>query len=315
MATDSGNSSASEMQADASAEGGDEARRAAMMRQELESVDFYLAQGYSDIAGDTLEMLERQFGSHPEIQSRREVLKSSNSNNAKAQSDVFEFGGVEQIMAQNQPAATEVPGEPVRTFDVIPEVKPNVPPTFEVLPEVDPKTAASTSGNSAPAGGGLDAGLAEIFEEFRQAAEEEQPSSHEDYETHYNMGTAYKEMDLLDDAIHEFQTAAGLVNPNDGTSRYLHCCNLLGHCFVRKELPRAAAIWFQKALDAGGQTDDERKALRYELATVYELMGETDRALDLFTEVYGLDVGYREVGEKVRKLEKERSNKKFKKKK
>ena len=121
------------------------------------------------------------------------------------------------------------------------------------------------------------------------------------------MGTAYKEMDLMDDAIHEFQTASGLVRPGDGTSRYLQCCNLLGHCFVRKEMPRAAAIWFQKALDAGGQTDDERKALRYELASAYELMGELDKALDHFTEVYGLDVSYREVGEKIRKLEQQRS--------
>ena len=44
------------------------------MRQELESVDFYIAQGYADIAIDTLEMLERQFGSQPEIQARREKL-------------------------------------------------------------------------------------------------------------------------------------------------------------------------------------------------------------------------------------------------
>src|SRR6185369_14779791 len=45
----------------------DEGRHENIMRQELESVDFYIAQGYSDIAVDTLEMLERQFGQHPEI--------------------------------------------------------------------------------------------------------------------------------------------------------------------------------------------------------------------------------------------------------
>src|SRR6201988_3043202 len=57
--------------ADTPAEGG---RHDNMMRQELESVDFYIAQGYSDIAVDTLEMLERQFGQHPDIQARREKL-------------------------------------------------------------------------------------------------------------------------------------------------------------------------------------------------------------------------------------------------
>src|ERR1043166_8365432 len=48
----------------------DEARHENMMRQELESVDFYIAQGYADIAIDTLEMLERQFGPNAEIQAR-----------------------------------------------------------------------------------------------------------------------------------------------------------------------------------------------------------------------------------------------------
>ena len=48
-----------------------------MMHQELESVDFYLKQGYYDIASDTLELLERQFGSHPEIDARRERLKAN----------------------------------------------------------------------------------------------------------------------------------------------------------------------------------------------------------------------------------------------
>ncbi len=49
----------------------------AMMRQELESVDFYITQGYSDIAFDTLELLERQFGPHPEIDARRKKLEAA----------------------------------------------------------------------------------------------------------------------------------------------------------------------------------------------------------------------------------------------
>ena len=61
----------------------EEERQENMMRQELESVDFYIAQGYADIAVDTLEMLERQFGPHPEIQSRREKLAQQRSAAAK----------------------------------------------------------------------------------------------------------------------------------------------------------------------------------------------------------------------------------------
>jgi hypothetical protein len=122
-------------------------------------------------------------------------------------------------------------------------------------------------------------------------------------------------MDLLDDSIHEFQTAAGMVKPADGTSRYLQCCNMLGHCFVQKEMPRAAALWFQKALDAAkGASEEEQKALRYELASVLEQMGETKRAIDLFTEIYGIDVNYRQVGEKLRSLAGNKNQGKVKKK-
>ena len=253
----------------------DEARHENVMRQELESVDFYIAQGYSDIAVDTLEMLERQFGPHPEIQSRREKLAQRDQPAEEA--SVFEFGGVEEV-------ATPVPAETI-SFDT------------------DSAYAAlvDDGGNNASAAKpGIDAGLAELFEEFRAA--EEGDEVREDYETHYNMGTAYKEMDLMDEAIQEFQTAASLVKPSDGTSRYLQCCNMLGHCFIHKGMPEAAVLWFKKGLQAPGHSEDEYQALRYELASAYEQLGDLKQAREFYTEVYGVDVSYREVAEKLSQL-------------
>lgn len=218
----------------------------AMLRQELESVDFYITQGYADIAADTLDIMERQFGSSPEIEARRVKLKA---------------------------------GPPVEV------------------------SVASTNAASSASTKGIDAGLAEIFEEFREAAEEEPLSTNEDFETHYNMGTAYKEMELDDEAIQEFQMAVNLTKPGDGTSRYLQCCNMLGHCFVHKGMPRAAVLWFKKGLDAPGHADEEYKALRYELGSAYQQMGELGRALEIFTEVYGVDVSYRDIGEKLQELQ------------
>lgn len=265
------------------------ARRQATLMQELESVDFYITQGYDDIANDTLELMERQFGQHPEIATRRQKLKAKLES--ASQSESFDFGDSEELV----------------------EAAP-------VVLEAD-LAFAGNSGNGSNGHGsveikadvkGIDAGLAEIFEEFRQAAEEE-PEAKEDFETHYNMGTAYKEMDLLDEAIMEFQTAASLTVPSDGTSRYLQCCNMLGHCFMRKDLPRAAVLWFKKGLDAPGQGEEECKALRYELGAAYEHMGDLSRASDLFTEVYGMDVAYRGVGERLQELEQKKVQKKRKK--
>src|SRR6185436_9500017 len=137
-------------------------------------------------------------------------------------------------------------------------------------------------------------------EEFRAA--EEENTSQEDFETHYNMGTAYKEMDLMDEAVQEFQTAVNLVKPGDGTSRFLQCCNLLGHCFMQKNMPEAAVMWFKKGLSAAGHTEDEYQALRYELASAYEQLGDLKQAREFYTEVYGVDVSYREVADKLSQL-------------
>ena len=256
------------------------ARLENMMRQELESVDFYIAQGYSDIAVDTLEMLERQFGSHPEIKARREKLE--NRDHQPAAPEVFEFGGVEEL------TATPVT-EPAITFDS--------DSAYASLVGDDGNNIGAAAKPVVP---GIDAGLAELFEEFRAA--EEGDDVREDYETHYNMGTAYKEMDLMDEAVQEFQAAANLVKPSDGTSRFLQCCNMLGHCFIQKSMPEAAVLWFKKGLQAPGHTEDEYQALRYELASAFEQLGDLKQAREFYTEVYGVDVGYREVAEKLSQL-------------
>jgi tetratricopeptide (TPR) repeat protein len=276
-----------EEQAEPSAEVPDRARQENMMRQELESVDFYIAQGYSDIAVDTLEMLERQFGSHPEIDARRAKLAAGNQD-APA---VFEFGGGDEI-STNSAEDTSVSDNVAFSFT-----------SSSPESSVSSPTSASASAASAPAAkGGIDSGLAELFEEFRVA--EEDDLGQEDYETHYNMGTAYKEMDLIDEAIQEFQTSVALVKPGDGTSRFLQCCNMLGHCFLEKGLPEAAIMWFKKGLSAPGHTEDEYQALRYELALAYEQSGDLANAQQLYTEVYGVDVSYREVGDKLSLLKK-----------
>lgn len=277
-------------------------RREALLRQELDSVDFYLAQGYMDIAADTLDMLERQFGAHDAINTRRA-----------------------QLNQPAEPSATEPPTpatiefESAARYDVAEEAASNEATHFEAAQSFDfslgeeqapapqPSTASETSAQSPPAqaGPGLDPGLAAVFDEFRAAAEEEE--TNDDYETHYNLGTAYQEMELLDAAIEEFQLAAAMTSPRDGTPRYLQCCNMLGHCFMRKTMPRVAVMWFRKGLDAPGHTEDEYQALRYDLGAAYEQMGDLDKAIETFSEVYGISVNYRGVAEKLRELQEQKA--------
>ena len=261
------------------------ARVQTMMQQELESVDFYITQGYADIALDTLELLERQFGSHPEIDSRRARLQATQGGSATPESvDVIVGEPEDQTKEAVDPAAQIV-------FDV-------------VEPSVIPDAPSPQSSSPAPVATGIDSGLAEIFEEFRLEAEgDDHAVSTEDYETHYNMATAYKEMDLLDEAIREFQAAAALATPVDGTARYFQCCNMLGHCFVEKSMPQAAVLWFKKGIETPGRSQEEYKALQYELGSAYEQMEDLTQAAAAFTEVYGVDVGYRDIAERLNNLQ------------
>ena len=268
-------------------EEGSAARVQAMMQQELESVDFYITQGYSDIALDTLELLERQFGSHPEIDSRRTKLQRGTQARPATDASVEVIAGAPEDETEEavDPSAQIV-------FDI--EEQPVVPNG----PGPQPPVPAATVGT------GIDSGLAEIFEEFRLEAEgDDHAVSTEDYETHYNMATAYKEMDLLDEAIREFQAAAALASPVDGTARYFQCCNMLGHCFVEKSMPQAAVLWFKKGIETPGRSQEEYKALQYELGSAYEQMEDLTQAATAFTEVYGVDVGYRDIADRLNNLQ------------
>jgi tetratricopeptide (TPR) repeat protein len=260
----------------------DDGRGDNIMRQELESVDFYISQGYNDIALDTLQVLEKQFGTHPDILARREKLNSATQPAAAAH---FEFGAVEEGTDSHEEVITL--DADMNFASLAEEVGAASSPPIPKQPV-------------APAGKGIDAGLAELFEEFRSAEEED--SGNEDFETHYNMGTAYKEMDLIDEAIQEFQISVALVKPADGTSRFLQCCNMLGHCFGQKGMPEAAIMWFKKGLGAPGHSEDEYQALRYELGGAYEELGDVTQARTYYTEVYGVDVNYREVADKLSRL-------------
>ena len=94
--------------------------------------------------------------------------------------------------------------------------------------------------------------LKEVFDDFR-AELGEMGSDDEDLETHYNLGTAFREMGLLEEAISEFQKVAK-ANERGRPFRYaMQCCTLLGLAFMEKGQPGIAAIWYERALETPGR--------------------------------------------------------------
>jgi pilus assembly protein FimV len=157
---------------------------------------------------------------------------------------------------------------------------------------------------AAPPPSGLETGpLKEVFDEFR-AELGEMGAEEEDLETHYNLGTAFREMGLLEEAISEFQKVAKATERGRPFPYVMQCCTLLGLSFMEKGQPGVAAIWYERALRTPDLDPESTLALRYDLGVAQESAGEPDAALKSFSQVYAMNIDYRDVGERIAALQK-----------
>jgi tetratricopeptide (TPR) repeat protein len=134
----------------------------------------------------------------------------------------------------------------------------------------------------------------EVFEEFKKGLEEQVSS--EDTETHYNLGIAYREMGLVDDAISTFQTA------RKDPDYFVQASTMLGTCYMEKGLYSLAAEAFQSVLEKVDPNEETAWSVKYDLADALEKDEKLEEALDYFTAVFGWDSAYREVSERVETL-------------
>jgi tetratricopeptide (TPR) repeat protein len=155
----------------------------------------------------------------------------------------------------------------------------------------------------APASPAENEPLKEVFEEFR-AELGEMGAEDEDLETHYNLGIAFREMGLLEEAISEFQKVAK-ANERGKAFRYaMQCCTLLGLAFMEKGQPSIAAIWYERALRTPGVDAESTLALRYDLGVAQESANDLDAALKSFSQVYAVNIDYRGVADRIAALQK-----------
>jgi Tetratricopeptide repeat len=173
-------------------------------------------------------------------------------------------------------------------------------------PIAPPQPVASAALPAEPAKGsagrppGID--LAEMFGELKQELEADAASSDEDPETHYNLGIAFREMGLLDEAIGELQKACQAVERGHPFPQVMQTYTWLAQCFLDKGVPEAAVRWYEKALSVNGIDQETRTALNYELGSASEAAGDKTRALQHFMQVYGSNIDYRDVAERIKAL-------------
>jgi tetratricopeptide (TPR) repeat protein len=142
--------------------------------------------------------------------------------------------------------------------------------------------------------GDEDRDFAEMLSHFRQKVAENIEA--EDSGSHYDLGLAFKEMGLLDEAIAEFQVALrGGANP-------LATLELLGQCFVEKGQYAVAGRVLDRALRITGSTDSELIGVLYQLGRTEEAMGRSDTARDFYERVLSIDIRFRDASRRAEAL-------------
>ena len=277
------------------------------LRRAIDEIDQYVSMGFVEDARGVLAEVGPRLAAYPALLQRLAELGLE----LEAPSEMDELLGQEP-----EPVAAEEPraDEPLQLGEGFLEFTPSTSlPTapsapaspggdgegFDLASELGGLFGAQSAvaEEPAPASGGTDLGdasLSDIFREFQKGVDKQ--LGKEDYETRYNLGIAYKEMGLVDEAIAEFQLAA------KDERRLLECTSMLGMCFVEKGMPKLAVKWFEKGLAAPGRADDEYKGIRYDLADALEQSGELHQALSAFEEVFGQDASFRDVGERIERL-------------
>lgn len=198
--------------------------------------------------------------------------------------------------------------------DIARDLKNTAGPEASPLPSAEPQDAGDSSEffdlaaelrdelSAAPAqrtsATSHDQSLDEIFEEFKKGVEDHEKK--EDEDTHYNLGVAYREMGLLDDAISEFNMT------NEGEPKFIQSRYMLGLCYMEKGDYETAITEIQNALGYSysfGEASEDRIGMHYDLALAFQGVGNNPSALEEFQKVFAIDSSYRDVATKIQELQ------------
>jgi tetratricopeptide (TPR) repeat protein len=143
--------------------------------------------------------------------------------------------------------------------------------------------------------GNEEADFADMLKKFKQGVAENVEA--EDYQSHYDLGVAYKEMGLIDEAIAEFQKALR------GTENRVRTYEAIGQCFIEKGQNQMAATILNRALSEKGMSDEQLVGVLYLLGRANEALGKTEEAMQFYQRVFIVDIGFHDVADRLNALE------------
>lgn len=118
----------------------------------------------------------------------------------------------------------------------------------------------------------------------------------DDLKSHYDLGMAYLEMGLYTDAIKDFQISSRCAELQ------LSSMEMIGYCFLKHNQPRLAVKQLTRALEIAKSSGAESLGIHYNLGLAHEMLGELAQAREHFEEVYIVDMSFRDIADKMKKL-------------
>jgi tetratricopeptide (TPR) repeat protein len=283
---------------------------AAPSAEELRELDFYIEQELFDEAREKLDALTSAFPGNTAVEERRTRFNAASAPPVQPVEDSF----TPQVLSRDEIESELLSALPDDDDDFFAPPPPPPPPRaifppplppiheenlfadeddfFDLAAELESELEEESEEVSLSE---EEQSLEEIFKEFKKGVEQQLDS--EDYDTHYNLGIAYKEMGLTDEAIGEFQLAS------KDPKRAVECASMLGLCFLEKGMPQLAIKWYRKGLEMPEILPEEHVGLLYDLGSAYVEVGDTDNAQKAFVEVYGLNTNYRDIVTRIKQVE------------
>ena len=249
---------------------------------ELAQLDLFIDQELFDDALRILDGLEADYPGDDGLAERRRHLDELGASPAKA---VPTFGAE---VPKPEPVKPPAPVEEL-FGDAAEEQYIDLAKELELELAEDEAMVEEATGR-----GKGEAMLEEVFREFQRGVAEQ--LSEDDSDTHFNLGIAYKEMGLLEEAMGEFRVAS------HDPAFFVEACTMIGVCCHDLGRHDEAAEWYQKALVAPDLSIEARTALRYELASALENTGEIEQAVGLYEEILAHDPSYRDVSARLSSL-------------
>ena len=136
----------------------------------------------------------------------------------------------------------------------------------------------------------------DMLARFKQGIDENIDET--DFQSHYDLGVAFKEMGLLDEAIAELQKA---LRAPEGK---LRTSEMLGICFFEKGAYGVAESILRRGLDLPASGDQERLGVLYWLGRALEQQGKKADARDLYGRVFAVDIRFLDAEQRVKALAK-----------